>query len=36
MAKYVGNVEHLMAQALLNMQKSGHSVLKMDPKYYST
>jgi hypothetical protein len=35
MVKYLGDVGHPMA--LLNMQKSGHSVvLEMDPKYYST
>ncbi len=37
MEKYLGNTEHPMAQALLNMQKSGQSVvLEIYPKYYST
>ena len=35
--KYVGSIEHPMAQALLNMQKGGQSViLEINPKYYST
>jgi hypothetical protein len=37
MVKYLGNLEHLMAQALLDMQKKGQSViLEINPKYYST
>ncbi|MGA7369375.1 MAG: pyridoxamine 5'-phosphate oxidase family protein [Nitrososphaeraceae archaeon] len=37
MVKYLGNVEHPMARALLNMQKGGQSViLEIFPKYYST
>lgn len=37
MVKYLGNIEHPMAQALLNMQKGGQSViLEISPKYYST
>jgi general stress protein 26 len=37
MVKYLGSIEHPMAQALLNMQKGGQSViLEISPKYYST
>ena len=37
MIKYLGSIEHPMAQALLNMQKGGQSViLEISPKYYST
>ncbi|HYZ59648.1 MAG TPA: pyridoxamine 5'-phosphate oxidase family protein [Nitrososphaeraceae archaeon] len=37
MVKYLGSIEHPMAQALLNMQKGGQSViLEINPKYYST
>jgi hypothetical protein len=37
MVKYLGSIEHPMAQALLNMQKGGQSViLEIDPIYYST
>ena len=37
MVKYLGSTEHPMAQALLNMQKGGQSViLEISPKYYST
>jgi general stress protein 26 len=37
MVKYLGNLEHPMAQALLDMQKKGQSiVLEISPKYYST
>jgi general stress protein 26 len=37
MVKYLGNLEHPMAQALLDMQKKGQSVvLEINPKYYST
>jgi general stress protein 26 len=37
MIKYLGNLEHPMAYALLNMQKQGQSViLEIKPKYYST
>jgi general stress protein 26 len=37
MVKYLGSIEHPMAQALLNMQKGGLSViLEISPKYYST
>jgi len=35
--KYLGNLEHPMAQELLNMQKKGQSViLEINPKYFST
>jgi S-ribosylhomocysteine lyase LuxS involved in autoinducer biosynthesis len=35
--KYLGSIEHPMAQTLLNMQKGGQSViLEINPKYYST
>ena len=35
--KYLGNIEHPMAQALLDMQKKGQSVvLEISPEYYST
>jgi general stress protein 26 len=37
MIKYLGKLEHPMAQALLDMQKKGKSViLEISPKYYST
>jgi general stress protein 26 len=37
MVKYLGSTEHPMAQALLNLQKGGQSViLEISPKYYST
>lgn len=37
MVKYLGSIEHPMAQALLNMQKGGQSIiLEINPKYYST
>jgi general stress protein 26 len=37
MVKYLGSTEHPMAQALLNMQKGGQSViLEISPTYYST
>ncbi|MGB8778800.1 MAG: pyridoxamine 5'-phosphate oxidase family protein, partial [Nitrososphaeraceae archaeon] len=37
MIKYLGKLEHPMAQALLDMQKKGKSViLEINPKYYST
>jgi general stress protein 26 len=37
MVKYLGSIEHPMAQALLDMQKKGQSVvLEISPKYYST
>jgi S-ribosylhomocysteine lyase LuxS involved in autoinducer biosynthesis len=37
MVKYLGNIEHPMAQALLDMQKKGQSViLEISPKYFST
>jgi general stress protein 26 len=37
MVKYLGNIGNPMAQALLNMQKEGQSViLEISPKYYST
>lgn len=37
MIKYLGNIEHPMAQVLLDMQKNGQSVvLEISPKYYST
>jgi hypothetical protein len=37
MVKYLGSIEHQMAQALLNMQKGGQSViLEITPKYFST
>jgi general stress protein 26 len=37
MVKYLGNIEHPMAQALLDMQRKGQSVvLEISPKYYST
>jgi hypothetical protein len=35
--RYLGNLEDPMAQALLEMQKKGESVvLEITPKYYST
>jgi general stress protein 26 len=35
--KYLGNIEHPMAQALLDMQRKGQSVVfEISPKYYST
>jgi len=37
MVKYLGNIDHPMAKALLDMQKKGQSVvLEISPKYYST
>lgn len=37
MIKYLGKTEHPVAQTLLDMQKSGQSVvLEIFPKYYST
>jgi len=37
MVKYLGNIDHPMAQALLDMQRKGQSViLEISPKYYST
>lgn len=37
LVKYLGNTEHPMAQALLDMQRNGESVvLEINPKYYST
>jgi hypothetical protein len=37
MVKYLENIEHPMAQALLDMQKKGQSViLEISPKYFST
>jgi general stress protein 26 len=37
MIKYLGNLEHPMAQALLGMQEKGESVIiEISPKYYST
>jgi general stress protein 26 len=37
MVKYLGNIEHPMAQVLLDMQRKGQSViLEISPKYYST
>ncbi|MGH9984127.1 MAG: hypothetical protein ACRD8W_09240 [Nitrososphaeraceae archaeon] len=37
MVRYLGSTEHPMAKALLNMQKSGQSVvIEIAPKYYST
>jgi general stress protein 26 len=37
MVKYLGNIEHPMAQVLLDMQRKGQSVvLEINPKYYST
>jgi general stress protein 26 len=37
MIKYLGNLEHPMAQTLLDMQRKGQSViLEISPKYYST
>jgi hypothetical protein len=36
MVKYLRNLEHPMAQALLDMQKKGQSVvLEINSKYYS-
>jgi len=33
----MGNLEHAMAQGLLDLHKKGqHVVLKISPKYYST
>ena len=35
--KYLGNLEHPMAKALLDLQKKGQSVvIEISPKYYST
>jgi general stress protein 26 len=35
--RYLGNLEHPMAQALLDAQRKGQSVvLEISPKYYST
>jgi general stress protein 26 len=37
MFKYLGKLDHPMAQALLDMQRKGQSViLEISPKYYST
>jgi hypothetical protein len=37
LVKYLGSTEYPMAKALLNMQKSGQSVvIEIAPKYYST
>ena len=37
MVKYLGNLEHPMAKALLDLQKKGQSVvIEISPKYYST
>jgi hypothetical protein len=37
MVKYLGNLEHPMAAALLDVQKKGQSVvLEISPMYYST
>lgn len=37
MVRYLGNLEHPMAQALLDLQRKGQSVvLEISPKYYST
>jgi general stress protein 26 len=37
MVRYLGNLENPMAQALLDMQRKGQSVvLEISPKYYST
>jgi general stress protein 26 len=37
MVKYLGSTEHPIAQSLLNMQKSGQSVvIEIFPRYYST
>jgi len=37
MIRYLGNLEHPMAQALLDAQRKGQSVvLEISPKYYST
>jgi len=37
MVKYLGNIDHPMAKALLDMQKKGQSVvLEISPKYYSS
>ena len=37
MVKNLGNIDHPMAQALLDMQRKGQSViLEISPKYYST
>jgi len=37
MLKYLGNLEHPMAKALLDFQKNGQSVvIEISPKYYST
>jgi general stress protein 26 len=37
MVKYLGNIDHPMAKALLDMQKKGQSVvLEISPKYYLT
>lgn len=37
MIKYLGNLEHPMANALLDLQKKGQSVvIEISPKYYST
>ena len=37
MIKYLGNLEHLMAKALMTSVKSGDSViLEVSPSYYST
>jgi hypothetical protein len=37
MVKYLGNIDHPMALALLDTQTKGQSViLEISPKYYST
>lgn len=37
MVKYLGNTDHPMTLALLDMQRKGQSViLEISPKYYST
>jgi hypothetical protein len=37
LVRFLGNLEHPRAQALLDMQKKGQSVvLEISPKYYST
>ena len=37
MIRYLGDLQHPMAQALLDMQRKGQSViLEITPKYYST
>ena len=38
MVKYLGSIEHPMAQALLNMQKNGGQsvILEINPRYFLT